>query len=160
MRISDWSSDVCSSDLKTFISNGQSADVVVVVAKTDPSARASGVSLILVEGDRPGFERGRNLDKLGMKGNDTSELFFNDVRVPASNLLGAEGKGFYVLMRELAWERMIIAIRAVAISEEAIEATAGCASGRHAFGKPILDMPYNRITLADTKAQMQIQRGL
>src|SRR3546814_11882819 len=90
MRISDWSSDVCSSDLKTFISNGQSADVVVVVAKTDPSARASGVSLILVEGDRPGFERGRNLDKLGMKGNDTSELFFNDVRVPASNLLGAE----------------------------------------------------------------------
>src|SRR3546814_14706705 len=77
---------------KTFISNGQSADVVVVVAKTDPSARASGVSLILVEGDRPGFERGRNLDKLGMKGNDPSELFFNDVRVPASNLHGARSE--------------------------------------------------------------------
>src|SRR3546814_7773430 len=110
---------------KTFISNGQSADVVVVVAKTDPSARASGVSLILVEGDRPGFERGRNLDKLGMKGNDTSELFFNDVRVPASYLLGAAGKGFYVLMRELAWEGMILAIRAVAISAEAARKSVG-----------------------------------
>src|SRR3546814_20637575 len=106
---------------KTFISNGQSADVVVVVAKTDPSARASGVSLILVEGDRPGFERGRNLDKLGMKGNDTSEILFNDVRVPASNLLGAEGKGLYVLMRELAWVRMLHSLRAVENRDEAYD---------------------------------------
>jgi acyl-CoA dehydrogenase len=143
---------------KTFISNGQSADILVVVAKTDPAARASGVSLILVEGDTPGFERGRNLDKLGMKGNDTSELFFNDVRVPAGNLLGAEGKGFYVLMRELAWERMIIAIRAVAISENAIEATAAYARQRKAFGKALLDMQYNRFKLAERQAQVQVQR--
>src|SRR3546814_10994628 len=94
-----------------------------------------------------------------MKGNDTSELFFNDVRVPASNLLGAEGKGFYVLMRELAWERMIIAIRAVAISEEAIEATADYARGRHAFGKPILDMQYNRFKPPGRKAQVTIHKN-
>lgn len=143
---------------KTFISNGQNADVFVVAAKTDPSERASGVSLILVESGTPGLERGRNLKKMGMKAADTSEIFFNDVRVPQCNLLGAEGKGFYVLMHELAWERILIAIKAIAVSEQAITSTAGYARSRQAFGQPLLDMQFNRFKLAERKAQVQIQR--
>ena len=102
---------------KTFITNGQNADLVIVVAKTDPTQGAKGTSLVLVETHRPGFTRGRNLEKIGMKAQDTSELFFEDVRVPVSNILGGEGKGFFLLMQELAWERMQIAIGAVAGAE-------------------------------------------
>jgi acyl-CoA dehydrogenase len=143
---------------KTFITNGQHADIVVLAAKTDPAARASGVSLILVEGGTPGFERGRNLDKLGMRAQDTSELFFNDARVPVGNLLGVEGKGFSMLMRELAWERMMIAIRALGVAEQAIETTVSYARERKAFGGALLDMQHNRFKLAERKAQVQIQR--
>src|SRR3546814_8365510 len=94
---------------KTFITNGQNADLLIVVAKTDPDKGAKGISLILVEADRPGFKRGRNLDKIGQKAADTSEMFFNDVRVPAGNLLGEPGRGFAILMEELPRERLTIA---------------------------------------------------
>ena len=105
---------------KTFITNGQMADVVIVVAKTDPTKGAKGTSLVLVEAGTEGFRKGRNLDKLGLKAQDTSELFFDDVRVPMTNLLGEEGKGFVYLMQELAWERLQVAIGAVANMEAAL----------------------------------------
>ena len=108
---------------KTFITNGQNADLIIVVCKTDPKLGARGTSLICVEGDRPGFRRGRNLDKIGMKAQDTSELFFDDVRVPASNLLGAEGTGFAQLMQELPQERLVIGVQAIAAIEAALKAT-------------------------------------
>ncbi|MDP3519084.1 MAG: acyl-CoA dehydrogenase family protein, partial [Hydrogenophaga sp.] len=108
---------------KTFITNGWHADLVIVVAKTDPSAGAKGTSLLLVERGMPGFEKGKRLKKLGMKAQDTSELFFDGVCVPVSNILGGEGKGFFLLMQELAWERMQIAIGAVAGAEAALEWT-------------------------------------
>jgi acyl-CoA dehydrogenase len=143
---------------KTFISSGQLADVLVVAAKTDPVAGSKGVTLFLVEGDREGFTRGRNLEKLGAKAQDTSELFFQDVRVPASNVLGEVGRGFAVLMKELAWERMIIALRAVATCEAALDWTVAYAKTRRAFGQALIDMQYNRFKLADHAAQTQMAR--
>jgi acyl-CoA dehydrogenase len=143
---------------KTFISNGQLADVVVVAAKTDPKAGASGVSLFLVEGDAAGFTRGRNLQKMGGHAQDTSELFFSDVRVPATSLLGQEGRGFYILMQELAWERLMIAIRAVTTAEVAIAKTTDYAKERKAFGKSLFDMQHNRFKLAEHHAQVQVTR--
>jgi acyl-CoA dehydrogenase len=150
--------DFLISGQKTFISNGQLADVVIVAAKTDPGARARGVTLFLVEGDRPGFRRGRNLEKLGSKAQDTSELFFDEVRVPATNVLGEVGGGFYVLMKELAWERTMLAIRAVAVCEAALDWTVAYARERKAFGKSLLDMQHNRFVLADRKAQTLMAR--
>ena len=143
---------------KTFISSGQLADLLVVAAKTDPAAGSKGVTLFLVEGDREGFTRGRNLEKLGAKAQDTSELFFQDVRVPASNVLGEVGRGFAVLMKELAWERMIIALRAVATCEAALDWTVAYAKTRRAFGQALIDMQYNRFKLADHAAQTQMAR--
>jgi len=143
---------------KTFISNGQLADIVVVAAKTDPTARGRGVSLFLVEGDRPGFHRGRNLEKMGSKAQDTSELFFTDVRLPAENVLGEVGRGLSMLMTELAWERLIIAVRAVATCEVALEWTVAYARDRKAFGQALLDMQFNRFKLADRSAQTQMAR--
>jgi acyl-CoA dehydrogenase len=143
---------------KTFISNGQLADLVIVAAKTDPLAGGHGISLFLVEGDREGLRRGRNLKKMGGHAQDTSELFFDEVRVPASNRLGAEGRGFAMLMRELAWERMIIAARAVSTAESALAWTVAYARDRRLFGGALLDMQYIRFKLAEHKAQVAMAR--
>ena len=137
---------------KTFISNGQLADLVVVVAKTDPDEKAKGISLILVERGMEGFERGRNLEKVGYKAQDTSELFFSDVRVPATNLLGPEeGQGFVQLMQQLPQERLLVAIRCAAMIETALEQTVHYTQERQAFGRPLAAFQNTRFKLADIK---------
>ncbi len=143
---------------KTFITNGQLADVVIVVAKTDPAAGAKGTSLVLVERGREGFSRGRNLEKLGMKAQDTSELFFDNVRVPPSNILGEEGKGFQYLMQELPQERLIIGVGAVAKMEAVLQWTTDYVKERKAFGKPIADYQNTRFKLAEVKTKVQVAR--
>lgn len=141
---------------KTFITNGQTANLVCVVAKTDPSEGAQGVSLIFIETDEvEGFERGRNLDKIGGEGNDTSELFFNDVRVPTSNLLGAEeGLGFIQLMQQLPQERLNIAVGGVASAERALAVTLDYVKQRHAFGRPIIKFQNTQFKLAECKTKL------
>ena len=119
---------------KTFITNGWNADLVITVAKTNPALGAKGTSLILLERGMPGFERGKRLKKLGLKAQDTSELFFDNVKVPEANLLGAEGQGFVYLMQELPWERMQIAIGATASAQQAIEDTMAYVRERKVFG--------------------------
>jgi acyl-CoA dehydrogenase len=143
---------------KTFITNGQHANLIVVVAKTDPQAGAKGVSLMVVEtDDAPGFRRGRKLKKLGMDAADTSELFFEDVPVPPENLLGTEeGQGFYQLMKDLPQERLIVAINAVAMMERAIALTADYVKQRKAFGKAILDFQNTQFVLAECKTEATI----
>jgi acyl-CoA dehydrogenase len=143
---------------KTFITNGQNADVVVVVAKTDPSMGAKGTSLILVESDREGYTRGRNLEKLGMKAQDTSELFFDDVRVPTSNCLGEEGKGFIYLMQDLPQERLSVAVNAIAACEGALQWTVDYTSERKAFGKSIAEFQNTKFKLAELKTEITIGR--
>lgn len=143
---------------KTFITNGQNADLFIVVAKTDPSKGAKGTSLILVEADRAGFKRGRNLEKLGLKAQDTSELFFEDVRVPVGNLLGEENQGFRYLMEQLPRERLLSAIRAVASAEVAIEWTVKYTKEREAFGQKIFDFQNTKFKLAECHAQAQMGR--
>jgi acyl-CoA dehydrogenase len=144
---------------KTFISNGILADLVIVVAKTDPSAGAKGVSLLAVERGMAGFERGRNLDKVGMHAQDTAELFFDNVRVPASNLLGEEGMGFIYLMTNLARERLSIGATAMAAAEDAFEQTLEYCKTREAFGRPIGKFQHNRFTLAEMKTELTIARS-
>ncbi|OUR77984.1 acyl-CoA dehydrogenase [Alphaproteobacteria bacterium 46_93_T64] len=144
---------------KVFISNGQLADLVVVACKTDPKAGGKGISLILVEGDREGFERGRNLEKVGYKAQDTSELFFSDVRVPKANILGEENRGLYHLMEQLAQERLIIAVRSAAIVEAALEWTVDYTSERKAFGRAISDFQNTRFKLAEVKAKAVMLRA-
>ncbi len=139
---------------KTFITNGQHADLVIVVCKTDPDAGAAGTSLILVEGDRAGFERGRNLDKVGMKAQDTSELFFNEVRVPKENLLGEEGKGFVYLMQELPQERLTIGLMAMAASRTVLEQTIEYVKERNAFGRPIATFQNTQFKLAEMDTEL------
>ena len=124
---------------KTYITNGQLADVVIVVAKTDPQARSKGISLILVDADMPGFSRGRNLDKIGQKSADTSELFFQDVRVPASNLLGGEGRGFVHLMSQLPQERLSIAVSCQASAQRAFDEAVSFVKERPALARPSLN---------------------
>ncbi|MEX0582626.1 MAG: acyl-CoA dehydrogenase family protein [Sneathiella sp.] len=143
---------------KTFITNGYMCGLVIVVTKTDPAAGAKGTTLFLVEAGTPGFDKGRNLDKLGLKAQDTAELFFDDVRVPASNMLGGEGKGFFCLMQELAWERLQIAIGATATMEAVLEETIEYTKGRSAFGKNIIQFQNTRFKLAEQKTQVQIAR--
>ncbi|SCW33846.1 Acyl-CoA dehydrogenase [Sphingobium faniae] len=143
---------------KVFITNGITADVIVLACKTDPSVGARGVSLILVEADRAGLSRGKPLEKIGSKAQDTAELFFNDVRVPATNLLGAEGKGFYILMTELAQERLVQAIRAVAAAEAAIEWTIDYAQSRKMFGQTLADFQNTQFKLAELHAATLSQR--
>ncbi len=143
---------------KVFITAGHSADLLVLACKTDPKARARGVSLILVETDRPGFERGRKLEKIGCKAQDTAELFFNDLRVPVSNLLGEEGRGFFQLMTELAQERLVQAIRAIASSEAALEWTVDYAVQRKMFGQTLSDFQNTQFKLAEMKADLTMQR--
>lgn len=143
---------------KTFITNGQTADLFLVACKTDRSEGARGISLIMVEADRPGFERGRRLKKMGTKAQDTSELFFNDVRVPVTNLVGSEGKGFGYMMQELAWERMHVGIQAISCCEAALEWTIAYTKDRKAFGKPVIEFQNSRFTLAEMKTEVQVGR--
>ena len=138
---------------KVYISNGQLADVVVLACKTDANAGAGGVSLILVEGDRPGFERGRNLEKIGLKAQDTSELFFSGVRVPVTNRLGEEGQGFSMLMTKLAQERLTQAVRSVCVAEAAIRWTIDYTSERQAFGGTIADFQNTQFVVAGLEAE-------
>ena len=143
---------------KTFITNGQQADLVVVVCKTDPNAGAKGISLILGETNTPGFERGKNLKKVGMKASDTSELFFQDVRVPKENLLGGEGQGFFILLKELPQERISIAIAAVAVAESILAQTVDYVKERKAFGKPVAAFQNTQFKLAELDALITCQR--
>ncbi|MCX7071784.1 MAG: acyl-CoA dehydrogenase family protein [Gammaproteobacteria bacterium] len=141
---------------KTFISNGQHSDIVIVVARTSDAPGSKGMSLIVVEADRPGFRRGRNLDKLGHLSSDTSELFFDDVRVPVDNLLGAEGTGFASLMNELPQERLTLAVSSLAAAQKAFDITRDYVNTRRAFGKSIMDFQNTRYKLADLKAELSV----
>ncbi|WP_299193825.1 acyl-CoA dehydrogenase family protein [uncultured Erythrobacter sp.] len=141
---------------KTYITNGQNADVVIVVAKTDPSQGAKGTSLILVDAGTPGFEKGRNLDKIGQHSADTSELFFADVRVPRTNILGGEGRGFIHLMEELPQERLSIAVTAQAGAQRAFDEAVNFTKDRKAFGRTVFEFQNTKFTLADLKAKLQV----
>jgi acyl-CoA dehydrogenase len=143
---------------KVFISNGQLCDVVVLATKTDNGAGANGITLFLVESNREGFNRGRNLEKLGMKAQDTSELFFENVRVPPSNMLGAEGRGFPQMMTKLAQERLAQAIRSATVVETVIEWTVDYTAERKAFGQTIADFQNTQFVLADLKARSVMAR--
>jgi alkylation response protein AidB-like acyl-CoA dehydrogenase len=143
---------------KTFITNGINADLVIVVARTDPGAGHKGISLLVVERGMAGFERGRNLEKVGLKAQDTAELFFDDVRVPAANLLGREGGGFVHLMDNLPQERLSIAVAAVAASERVLEETVAYCKERRAFGRPIGSFQHSRFTLAELATETTIAR--
>ncbi|CAM3096674.1 Acryloyl-CoA reductase (NADH) [Sphingomonas antarctica] len=143
---------------KTYITNGQNADLVLVCVKTDTEVQPAykGVSIVLVEADREGFKRGRKLDKIGMDEADTSELFFEDVRVPITNCLGEEGKGFIYLMSELPQERLSIAVSAQTSAQKAYDMTVEFCRDRKAFGKPVIDFQNTRFTLADLKSKLQV----
>ena len=143
---------------KTFISNGMLSNLIVVVCKTDPKAGHKGISLFLVESDTPGFSRGRKLDKVGMHSQDTSELIFEDVRVPASNLLGVEGKGFYHLMEELQQERVIAAVSAQVAAEEMLSLTLAYVKERTAFGQSIGQFQNTQFKLAEMATNVQLGR--
>jgi alkylation response protein AidB-like acyl-CoA dehydrogenase len=144
---------------KTFISNGINADLVIVVAKTDPEAGHKGISLLVVERGMQGFERGRNLDKIGLHAQDTAELSFTDVVVPKENLLGEEGEGFIYLMMNLPQERLIIAAQAVAACEMILEMCLDYAKTREAFGKPIGKFQHNRFLVAEMATETTIARA-
>jgi len=143
---------------KTFISNGQVGDLYVVVAKTDPKADPprKGISLLLVEASTPGFVRGRKLDKLGLVGQDTSEIFFEDCRVPAANLLGSEGQGFLMLMQKLQQERLVVAVGSIASCRRALEDTIEYVKERTAFGKRIADFQNTQFKLAELSTETEI----
>jgi len=143
---------------KTFITNGWHADLVIVVAKTDPEAGAKGTSLLMVERGMPGFERGKRLKKVGLKAQDTSELFFQDVKVPADCLLGGEGRGFICLMEQLPWERLQIAIGAVAAMQSAIDLTIAYVKERKVFGQPVGAYQNTRYKLAEMQSEAQVAR--
>ena len=141
---------------KTFISNGINSDVVITTVKTDPAAGHRGMSLLILERDMPGFERGRNLDKMGMHAQDTAELYFTDVEVPEANLLGEEGKGFYYLMHNLAQERLGIAVGAVAVAAAAIRWTLEYTGSRTAFGKSVASFQNSKFLLAELHTETQV----
>ncbi len=143
---------------KTFISNGINADLVIVVARTDPEAGHKGISLLVVERGMEGFERGRNLDKIGLHAQDTAELSFTDVVVPKENLLGKEGEGFIYLMQNLPQERLIIAAQAVAACEGILELCLDYAKTREAFGRPIGKFQHNRFLVAEMATETRIAR--
>jgi acyl-CoA dehydrogenase len=145
---------------KTFISNGINCDLVIVVAKTDPGATPAhaGISLLVVEDGTPGFEKGRNLDKIGFHSQDTAEIAFVDCRVPVKNLLGQEGKGFYYLMKKLQQERLMTAIGAQVMAEEALRLTIDFAKSREAFGRPIGHFQYISFELANLATDVELGR--
>jgi acyl-CoA dehydrogenase len=144
---------------KTFISNGQLSDLVIVAAKTSPRAGNLGLSLLVVERGMDGFGRGRNLHKIGMNAQDTSELFFSEVRVPKENLLGRPGQGFMTLMQVLPRERVTIGIAALAAAEKVFEDTLGYCKQRHAFGRPIGRFQHNRFVLAEMATELAVARS-
>lgn len=141
---------------KTFITNGQLADLIIVVAKTDSRAGAKGVSLFLLEAERAGFQRGQNLEKVGMKAQDTSELFFDNVRLPAENLLGGENSGFKYLMQELPQERLTVAITAAAAARACYNATVEYVKERKAFGQSIAALQHTRFKLAEMLTELEV----
>jgi alkylation response protein AidB-like acyl-CoA dehydrogenase len=141
---------------KIFISNGYECGLAIVVAKTDPEAGARGISLFLVDAAMPGFKKGKRLKKVGLKAQDTAELFFDNVHVPHCHLLGEENEGFGYLMHELPWERMQIAIGAVASAELALNLTIAYTRERRAFGHPVLDFQNTRFKLAELRSELQI----
>ena len=143
---------------KTFISSGINADLVIVVTRTDPTAGHRGFSLLVVERDMPGFTRGRNLEKIGQKSQDTAELFFDQVRVPAANVLGQEGRGFYHLMHNLPAERLSIAVSAVAGARAVFDETVTYAKNRTAFGQPIGAFQHSRFVLAELDTELDLAR--
>ncbi len=144
---------------KIFITNGYLCDIAVVVVKTgDPSKGAESISLLLIEADRPGFSKGRPLKKVGMKGQDTCELFFDNVRVPKSNLIGMEGMGFIMLMKELAWERLMIAIMCASGCEQVLAHTLAYVRDRKVFGKPVAAYQNTKYKLAELRSETQIAR--
>jgi alkylation response protein AidB-like acyl-CoA dehydrogenase len=144
---------------KTFISNGINADLVIVAAKTDKGAGHRGISLLVVERDMLGFERGRNLDKIGLKAQDTAELYFDQVRVPTANLLGEEGHGFAALMRNLPQERLSIAVGSVAACERILALTLEYVRERRAFGQPVGRFQANAFTLAELSTEVDVARA-
>jgi alkylation response protein AidB-like acyl-CoA dehydrogenase len=144
---------------KTFITNGINSDVVIVAVKTDPSLRHKGMSLLVLERGMPGFERGRNLDKLGMHSQDTAELFFNDVAVPIENRLGDEGQGFTYLVSNLAQERLSIGMVGVAAARAALDATVEYVKDRKAFGQPIASFQNTRFVLAEVKTEVEVAQA-
>ena len=144
---------------KTFITNGINSDVVIVVAKTDPTQRHTGMSLVVVERGTPGFERGRNLEKVGLHSQDTAELFFNDARVPVANRLGEEGQGFKYLSHNLAQERMSIAITGVSMARAALQWTIDYVKERTAFGTPIASFQNTKFVLADVKTEVDVAQA-
>ena len=143
---------------KVYISNGQNCDFVLLAAKTDPDAGARGVSIILTEAHREGFTKGRNLEKIGLKAQDTSELFFSDVRVPIANRLGGEGEGFRMLMTKLAQERLTQAIRSICVAEAAIRWTVEHTRGRKMFGGTLADFQNTQFVLAQLEAETSALR--
>ena len=144
---------------KTFITNGLNADLVVTAVKTDPSAGRKGISLLVVEADREGFSRGRKLAKIGQHAADTAELFFDQVRVPVDNLLGEEGRGFYIMMQNLAQERLSVAVQATAQARRAFELSLAYAKERQAFGQPIGSFQHNRFVLAEMKTTVDVAQA-
>ena len=144
---------------KTFITNGILSDLVIAVVKTQPEEKHSGISLLVLERGMEGFERGKNLDKIGMKAQDTAELFFSDVKVPVENLLGQEGYGFFYLMQQLPQERLSIAVGAIAASEAALAMTAQYCKDRKAFGRSIGKFQHNRFLIAEMKTEIEIGRA-
>ncbi len=144
---------------KTFITNGINADLVIVAVKTDPRERHRGVSLLLVERGMDGFDRGRNLEKIGQHSQDTAELFFNDVAVPATNLLGEEGAGFGYLVSNLAQERLSIAIGSLGAARAGLATTLGYVRGREAFGQTIGSFQNTRFQLAECHAEIEVAQA-
>jgi len=144
---------------KTFITNGINSDLVIVAAKTDPTQRHTGMSLLVVERGMEGFERGRNLDKIGMHSQDTAELFFNDVRVPVANLLGEEGQAFRYLTANLAQERLSIAITGVSTARAALTWTVEYVKERRAFGQPISSFQNTKFVLAEVKTEVDVAQA-
>ncbi|MTD47776.1 acyl-CoA dehydrogenase [Conexibacter sp. W3-3-2] len=143
---------------KTFITNGINCDQVIVVAKTDPDAAHAGMSLLVVDAESPGFKRGRQIDKLGQHASDTAELFFDDVRVPVENLLGAEGSGFMQLMQKLVPERLTLAVASIAGAEHVLDITLEYVKQRKAFGRPIGSFQNSRFVMAELKTEITITR--
>ena len=141
---------------KTYITNGQNADLIIVVAKTEPDRGAKGTSLILVDAPTEGFVRGRNLDKVGQHSADTSELFFQDVRLPLTNVLGEENKGFIYLMSQLPQERLSIAVSAQALAQRAFDEAVNFTRERQAFGKRVIEFQNTKFQLADLKTELQV----
>ncbi len=150
---------ICLSGSKTFITNGQNADMIIVVAKTDSSKKAKGISLIICESHRKGFKRGKNLKKIGMKAQDTSELFFEDVILPVENIIGNKGQGFSQLMDELPQERLSIAVTAISAAQAALDWTISYTKHREAFGRKIIDFQNTKFVLAKLKTELNVARA-